>query len=302
MSIALFERVSLVTVQRILTAGLPGERIQAADDVDDPASVDIAVVGAPTRGALARLSNLRLIVSLWAGVDHLVADPTRPKDAIITRLVDENLTATMVEAALAHVLAAHRQHDVYRRAQTERTWSPQAQSYAPARTVGVLGLGTLGKAVAQAIARVGFRVIAWNRSPRDVEGITVRSGAEGLPDVLRAADILVNLLALTPETLGILRKETLSLLPQGAVVINLARGAHLVEADLFELLDRGHLRHAVLDVHATEPLPLEHPAWRHPRIDIFPHVAAQTDPESAAHRAVETILAFRASLPLPNAL
>ncbi|WP_394834681.1 glyoxylate/hydroxypyruvate reductase A [Pendulispora rubella] len=302
MSIALFERVSLATVQRILVAGLPGERIEVAADAADPTDVDIAVVGAPTRGALARFSNLRLIVSLWAGVDHLVADPTRPKDAIITRLVDENLTTTMVEAALAHVLAAHRQHDVYRRAQGDQHWSPQPQSYAPARTVAVLGVGTLGTAVAQAIARVGFRVVAWNRSPREVEGIVVRSGTEGLPAVLREADILVNLLALTPETHGILRKETLSLLPEGAVVINLARGAHLVEADLFELLDRGHLRHAVLDVHATEPLPREHPAWRHPRIDVFPHVAAQTDPASAAQRAVETILAFRAGLPLPNAL
>jgi len=302
MSIALFERVSLPTVQRILTAGLPGERIEVGADVANPDDVDIAVVGAPKRGALARFSNLRLIVSLWAGVDHLLADPTRPKDAVITRLVDENLTTTMIEAALAHVLAAHRQHDVYRRAQSEQAWSPQPQPYAPARTVVVLGLGTLGTAVAQAIARAGFRVVAWNRTPREVEGVAVRSGAEGLHDAFRAAEILVNLLALTPDTRGILRMDTLSLLPEGAVIINLARGAHVVEADLFTLLDRGHIRHAVLDVHATEPLPPEHPAWRHPRIDVFPHVAAQTDPESAAERAVETIRAFRAGLPLTNAL
>ncbi|WP_394826323.1 2-hydroxyacid dehydrogenase [Pendulispora albinea] len=299
-TIAVVADKNLTVVVPILASGLPEERIEAANVITDPSAVDIVVSDGPFPGALKAFPGLRLVVSLWAGVDHLLTDPDLPPHALVTRLVDANLTAAMVEAVLAHVLAAHRQHDVYRRAQGEKRWAPRRQPLVSDRVVGVLGLGTLGTAAAHALRAVGFQVHGWSRTHHDVPDIEVRTGDDGLRALLERADILVNLLPLTPTTRGILCRETLSQLPQGAVVINVARGAHLVERDLLALLDSGHLRHAVLDVHATEPLPEHHPSWAHPRIDVFPHVAGPTDPATAAERAVETILAFRAGRPLTN--
>ena len=299
-SVAVVADKSLPVIVPILASGLSDERVEVATAIPDPESVDIVVSDGPAAGALKAFSRLRLVVSLWAGVDYLFADPDLPPDAQVTHLVDGNLTAAMVEAALAHVLAAHRQHDVYRRFQNEKKWKPKRQPLVTGRIVGVLGLGTLGTAVSRALRAVGFEVYAWSRTRREIPGITVLAGDDGFRELLERAAILVNLLPLTPTTRGILRRDTLSLLPEGAVVINLARGGHVVESDLVALLDSGHLRHAVLDVHAAEPLPVEHPSWSHPRIDVLPHVAAPTDPASAAQRAVETILAFRAGRPLVN--
>jgi glyoxylate/hydroxypyruvate reductase A len=158
----------------------------------------------------------------------------------------------------------------------------------------MLGLGQLGRAAAQALACLGFDVLGWSATPRTMKGIRTLHGAERLDSLLRETEILVNLLPLTPQTTGILRKQLFDVLPPRASVINVGRGEHLVEEDLIEALATGQISHAILDVFRTEPLPPHHPFWTHPGVSVFPHVAAATDPVSAAQLAAQNIAAFRA--------
>jgi glyoxylate/hydroxypyruvate reductase A len=185
--------------------------------------------------------------------------------------------AVQMAEYVCHALIRHfREFDGYEADTAQGRWSfrkPRARSEFP---VGILGLGVLGQRVAQAVAGFEFPVQGWSRTPREVPGVTSYTGDAQLPDFLAATRVLVCLLPLTPATTGILRRETLSQLQPGAYVINVARGAHLVDEDLLALLDSGHLAGATLDVFRTEPLPAEHPFWRHPKITVTPHTSART--------------------------
>jgi glyoxylate/hydroxypyruvate reductase len=283
-----------------LVAGLPGESLYLPNEHYDPACIDIALVANPPAGSLAGLKNLLLVQSLWAGVDRLLSDPSLPENVPIVRLVDPNLTQAMIECAGACVMFLHRQLPGYARQQAAREWKKLPQPLARERRVGILGLGELGRAVAQALAALDFDVGAWSAGARRVEGMELWSGASGLLRLLQRTDILINLLPLTPHTSGILNAQLFARLPQGAAIINLARGGHLNENDLLDALANGQLSHAILDVFREEPLPSQHPFWSHPGITVLPHVAAVTDVNTAAKIAVQNIKAFRAgSMPAP---
>jgi glyoxylate/hydroxypyruvate reductase A len=217
-----------------------------------------------------------------------------PTEIPVARLVDPNLTQAMVECVVAHVLFLHRQTARYQRQQSSAEWRQLAQPLAMHRRVGVLGLGQLGRAAAQALSSLGFGVVGWSATPHPVTGIKALHGAERLTPILRDTEILVNLLPLTPQTAGILNKELFDALPRGASAVNVARGGHLVEEDLLAALATGQISHAILDVFQAEPLPPAHPFWSHPQVSVFPHVAAATDPDSAAQIAARNIAAFRA--------
>jgi len=279
-----------------LTAHLPvGENLYLPGNDYDPASIDLALVANPSAGSLAGLKNLRLIQSLWAGVDRLLADTTVPAHVPIVRLVDPNMTQAMTECALACVLYLHRQLPAYARHQALREWKQLRQPLAQERRVGVLGAGQLGAAVTQALASLNFDVAAWSASARTVvEGVKTCSGEAGLSALLTRSDILINLLPLTPQTSGILNADLFAQLPSGAAIVNLARGGHLNESDLLEALASGHISHAILDVFSEEPLPAAHPFWSHARITVLPHIAAVTDVKTAAKIAAENIKTFRA--------
>jgi glyoxylate/hydroxypyruvate reductase A len=242
---------------------------------------------------LQGLPQLRLIQSLWAGVDKLLADPSVPADVPLARMVDPAMNAAMAETALWAVLSLHRGFFAYAARQRVAEWRAHAQRRADDITVAVLGLGQMGRAAAQTLARHGYRVLGWSTRPCAIEGITTQAGDESLPQVLAAAQIVVNLLPLTPATRGLFNATTFDRMPKGASLVNLARGAHVVEADLLAALDRGQLRHAVLDVFAVEPLPAEHPFWSHRQVTVLPHVAAQTDPRSAAQIVAGNVQALR---------
>jgi glyoxylate/hydroxypyruvate reductase A len=215
-------------------------------------------------------------------------------------LIDPNLTQAMTECALTCVLLLHRQLPAYAWQQALRAWKKLPQPLAQERRVGVLGLGQLGRAVAQTLASLSFDLGAWGASPRTLEGVQTWSGRTGLPSLLERTDILINLLPLTPETSGILDARLFGRLPKGASIINLARGRHLKENDLLDALARGQISRAILDVFEYEPLPPEHPFWAHPRITVLPHVAAVTDINTAARIAVENVKEFRAGrMPAP---
>ncbi len=249
--------------------------LAAADEVQ------AAVVANPPPGSLQGLPRLRLVQSLWAGVDRLLADPTLPPDVPVARMVDPAMTAAMAETALWATLALHRGFFAYARRQARGEWRVHAQRRADEIGVLVLGQGEMGRAAAARIAQLGYRVQGWRRD------------GSPLSPLLAQAQVLINLLPLTPATRGLLDAKLFAALPPGAGVVNLGRGAHVVDADLLAALDAGHIGQAVLDVFQQEPLPAAHAYWRHPRVTLLPHAAALTDPRSAAAVAVANLRALR---------
>lgn len=205
------------------------------------------------------------------------------------RLADAGMGDQMVEYCLYGVLHFHRDMDHYRRDQAEGGWTPRPFVAASQRRVGVLGLGTLGAQVADAASAFGFDTAGWSRSPKVLRKVRTFSGIDQFDAFLARTDILVNLLPLTNETRGILNAETLRKLPRGACLINAARGAHVVESDLLNALDKGHIRGCLLDAFDPEPLPADHPFRRHPGVMVTPHVAAQTIPREACYQIVNNI-------------
>jgi glyoxylate/hydroxypyruvate reductase len=261
-------------------------------EMGNPAEIDYALVWRPEPGFLASLPNLKLILSLGAGVDHLLGDPQLPRHIPIVRLVDPHMTDAMSEYVVLQVLRLHRRDLDYRAQQEAGVWRELDQQNAVERRVGILGLGELGQDAAKKLTALGFDVAGWSRSEKTLAGIRSYAGPAGLQLLLGRSEILVCLLPLTAETEGILNASTLALLPKGAALVNAARGAHLVEDDLLAALASGQVSAAVLDVFREEPLPADHPFWHHPRVIVTPHVAAFTNPATAAPIILDNIRRF----------
>jgi glyoxylate/hydroxypyruvate reductase len=283
----------------LLQAALPGEHL-VRDPRDGPASaIEVALVANPPPGSLRDLPGLGFIQSLWAGVDRLLADASVPAQVPLARMVDPAMNATMAQTALWAVLSLHRDFFGYAVQQRASVWRPRALLRADEVVVAVLGLGQMGRATARRLADSGYRVLGWSRSAASAEaGVQVHAGAGALTQVLAQSQIVVNLLPLTPETRGLFNTTTLDRMPRGASLVNLARGAHVVEADLLAALASGQLHHAVLDVFGSEPLPPGHAFWSHPSVTVLPHVAAPTDPRSAARIVAGNLRAWREGRPL----
>ena len=276
-----------------LCAAIPGLDFRIWPQAGDPAEIDLALVWQPPPGELARYPNLRAILSLGAGIDGLLAQPGLP-DVPIARMVDPSLTRTMTEYVLLATLRHHRAFDHFEREQRAGRWSFALPPQAADRRVGVMGQGVLGGAAAANLAAHGFSVAGWSREAKQVPGIECFAGRTGLPAFLARTDILICLLPLTQATAGILDAATFAGLPRGACLVNVARGAHLVEPDLIAALDSGQLAGATLDVFREEPLPQGSPLWRHPKILITPHVASYASPQTAAAGVAENIRRARA--------
>lgn len=281
-------------------AELPGLEVRIWPEVGDPADIEIAVIGWLPDGKLRSFPRLRLIASLLAGQDVLLSDPLLPADVPIVRTSDPNGDPMMTEVVLLHVLRHHRDLPAYQAAQQRAEWITLPRRRASERRVGLMGLGMIGLAAAKALRDLGFQVAGWARRPRSVEGITVFAGEAQFGEFLARSEILVNLLPLTTQTRDILRRETLMQLPQGAAVINLGRGPHMVEADLIAVLDAGHLAAATLDVFRIEPLPANSPLWRHPKITIIPHASRRIDARDIAPRICDSIRRLWRGEPLMN--
>ena len=281
-----------------LKRAIPDLDMRIWPDVGNVADIDVALVWKYPQGDLARYPNLRLVCSLGAGVDHILDDPKFP-DAALVRIVDPALTAGMTEYVCATVLRHHCQFPEFEQYQRERRWVRQHRPMARERVVGILGMGELGRDAATMLQALGFTVIGWARRARQVAGIDTY-GPEGLGAFLARTQILVCLLPLTPATRGIIDMKLLRQLPKGAVLINVARGAHVVDGDLLAALDSGHIAAATLDVFAPEPLAAGHPYWTHPKVFVTPHVASLTNPDTVAAQIIENIRRFRAGEPLLN--
>lgn len=273
---------------------MPGERLRIWPEIGAPEDIEFAIVWKPPPGLLAGLPNLKGILSLGAGIDHLVSDPQLPRHLPLVRLIDPSLTSQMSEYVVMNVLRHHRFMPEYAHQQAAAQWQPiLPPPLTGERRVGVMGLGVLGRDALAKLAPFGFKLRGWARTAHDIPGVDCFHGRDGLTEFLGGCDILVCLLPLSAETRGILNAARLSLLPRGASLINAARGAHVIAADLIAALDSGHLAAATLDVFETEPLPSDHPLWRHPAVTVTPHAAGWTIPETAARLMAASMAAIR---------
>jgi glyoxylate/hydroxypyruvate reductase A len=278
-----------------LRAALPGAEVE--EWRPGAPQADHAVVWAPPQAFLDEQPGLKGIFNIGAGVDALMQLRLPPR-ALVVRLDDAGMSVQMAEF-VCHALVRHyREFDGYERDAAAGRWGfrkPRARADFP---VGVMGLGVLGQRVAQAVAAFEFPVRGWSRGPKALAGVQCFAGEAQFAEFLAGTRVLVNLLPLTPETEDILDREALSRLLPGAYLINVARGAQLVEADLLALLDSGHLAGAALDVFRTEPLPAEHPFWRHPKITVTPHTSARTLREESIAQIAGKIRALESGQPI----
>lgn len=288
----------------LLQQALPEEHIVEAMSIPEEqrSACEIAIVADPEPAEVESFTNLKWVQSVWAGVDRLVqalrtssiASP--PK---IARLVDPRLAHTMSEAALAWSFYLQRNMPDYASQQRTRQWKQLPYRLPEEVCIGILGLGALGLSCAERLQKNGFQVCGWSKSPKSINTLETHTEANGLITVLRQSQILLILLPLTPDTLNLLDQTRLSNLSEGASVINFARGPILNVDALLTLLDRGHIKHAVLDVFDQEPLPKESPLWSRDDITLLPHISAPTSPVSASQIVAKNIKQYRESDELP---
>jgi len=267
---------------------IPDLEIRLWPDVGDPADILYVLVGRFDLADMPEMPNLRLIMPMFAGVDHLVAHPNMP-DVPMVRTGPPDGDPAMTEYAVLHVLRHHRHMPEYLAQQRRSEWSVIPQKLPRDQRVGFMGFGMMAEPPARVLHGLGFDVAAWARSDRQDADIEMFCGAARLPEFLARTDILLCLLPLTDETVGILNAETFAQMPAGAAIINLGRGAHLVDDDLIAALDSGQLSGATLDATKPEPLPVESPLWSHERVTIMPHTARRVRADVIAPQVGEAI-------------
>ena len=257
----------------------PGIDVRHGSNLGAAEEIEVAVCWFPPHGALAQFPNLKLVQSLAAGIDHIVADPSLPSHVPVCRIVDSTMAAGMNAYVAWAVVQQHRSMRAYLASAAQCEWQQQAVVSPRSHRVGIAGLGTLGLGCARSLAAIGYQVRGWSKSSKDVGAadIEVFHGEHQLDAFLGGCDTLVCLLPLTAETRNFLNAALFARLPHGAHLINVGRGDHLVAADLFAALDSGQLSAATLDTFAEEPLPSDHLFWRHDKILVTPHIATRTD-------------------------
>ena len=273
-----------------LLALKPGLDLTLDIDAIDPGDVDILIYEAsgPVKD-LAPYAGVAALQNLWAGVEAILANPTLPDAPALCRMVEPGLTIGMTDYVAGHVLRLHLGMDRHRTRQARGEWSTDNPPLSTDRTVGIAGLGELGRDAAEKLAFLRFDVSGWSRSPKTIEGVRCLHGPDGLATLLAESDILVLLAPLTPETENLLDAPRIAAMKPGAHIINVARGPLIDDDALLAALDSGQVASATLDVFRTEPLPAGHPYWSHPSVTISPHIASITRPETAAKVVVEQI-------------
>ncbi|MGE0767069.1 MAG: 2-hydroxyacid dehydrogenase [Hyphomicrobiaceae bacterium] len=291
--------------RRRFTERLPQHRVATADEaLADREAFRYAAVWKPEPGLLAKFPGLQVIFNLGAGVDALLKDATLP-DLPLVRVVAQDLTKRMTEYVVLHCLIYHRRQRLLDDAQARASWEAKDQWAAAAMRVGIMGLGELGQDAAEVLARIGFDVAGWSRTRKHLDGIRSYAGEAELGAFLARTDILVALMPLTPETEGILDARLFKGLARNGrlgapVIINAGRGGLQNEADILACLDDGTLGAATLDVFHAEPLPADSPFWRHPKVTVTPHNAADSDAEAISDYIAAQIRQYEAGEPLDN--
>ncbi len=286
---ALWHEYSTLLPALLADAGILGEVVT---DAPEPAAVDYVIYApsAPLQD-FTPFTSCKAVLSLWAGVERIVGNATLTQP--LCRMVDTGLTEGMVEWVVGHTLRHHLGMDRHIQ-NPNHHWDPTCPPLARERPVAMLGMGALGTACAHALTALNFPVIGYSRTAKDISGVTTTTD---LMTALRTAQIVVALLPKTPETENLLNAQTLSWLPRAAFILNPGRGPLIDDTALLSALDSGQIGHATLDVFRTEPLPTDHPYWRHPQVTVTPHIAADTRASGAVHVLVENIRRGQAGEP-----
>jgi glyoxylate/hydroxypyruvate reductase A len=275
------------------------------DRMGDVSDIEYCAAWLPPPGVVKSLPNLKLMLSLGAGVDAILKDPTLPTDIPIVRVNDPDLTGRMTEYIVLHVLMHHRQQRRIDDNQKKRVWDSFPTHAAKDLSIGIMGMGVMGTDSALKLRDLGFRVAGWSQSRKAIPGVESYAGQAEFDAFLARTDVLVSLLPATPETDGIINRDTISRLsrkgPFGApIIINAGRGRQQVAEDILAALDSGALHAATLDVFAVEPLPADSPLWTHPKVTVTPHCAADSDPETICAYVAGNIAKHRRGEPLEN--
>lgn len=259
---------------RFLTKALPDVQVSVWPQLQDPDCIELIIGDFAAEGLYRVLSNLKCFMYIGAGVDAILRNPEFPRHIPLVRSEDKAITFQVAQYVVLQILDHHRHGHAYRRQQIERVWHPIPTADTRNLTVGLLGYGRIGRMAAQTLRSLQFQVCAWSRTPKsEAEDVDHLVGDDGLRQVLGCSDYVVCALPLTPQTMGIINRTNIARMKQGVYVINVGRGGHVVEADLLDALDTGHVAGAALDVFHKEPLPTEHPFWSHQGVTLTPHVA-----------------------------
>lgn len=271
--------------------------IEVYPEITEPEKVEYVFLWQHPEGILSDFPNLKLISSMGAGVDHILRDKSIPPDIPIVRIVDEKLTFSMTNYVVLAVLNHHRRTSHFQMNQTRKVWDMSAPELDV--SIGVMGVGALGKDVMDKLNNMGFPVVGFGFSEKtDFEYPYYTK--DKLDEFLKEVNVLVCLLPLTPDTENILNAELFAKCNPNTYLINVARGRHLVEADLTVALESGQISGAMLDVYREEPLPKDHPFWENWKITMTPHIASVTNPQAAAPQVIENIRRIRESKQLIN--
>lgn len=280
-----------------LKQAAPHIPVWSEEDAPPPQHVEAILAWRMKAGVLPKYPNLRVLCATGAGVDKLLSAADLPAQLPVTRVVDPMQGMEIAQYVVACTLRFTRDMPLYAEQQARAEWKRHPVRAAQRCRVGILGMGAVGQAIGRAFAPLGYPVSGWSRTRREVPGVTGYAGTSELPNFLAQTDILVCALPLTGETRGLLKRETLCRLPQGACVINVGRGEQLVETDLRDLLDAGHLGGAALDVFEREPPPADNWVWTHPKVQATPHIAAQASFEVVAQQCIDALARARNGLP-----
>jgi glyoxylate/hydroxypyruvate reductase len=272
------------------------------DEVSDPVGVRHAMVFRPGPNAFHRFPNLKLLCSIGAGVDALVAHPGLRPDMVLTRMTAPEVAEMMTAFALWHVIGWHRQMHLYPVQQAARVWREHSFVAPSAFAVTVLGYGNVGRALCDALARLGYAVTAFAASPKPDATVPVITGEKALDGLFETSRAVVNVLPLTPKTVGIISAGRLSRMRDDAILVQIGRGPHLDDAALLAALDAGRPAFAAIDVTAPEPTSPDHPFWSHPKVLLTPHVASIASPQTVAASILRAIEQFERGAVPPGAV
>jgi glyoxylate/hydroxypyruvate reductase A len=290
--LCIFENKNVDPWKKALTEKLPSATIEVYPNVKDPGAVDFIVCWKPKNKVFEQFPNIKVVQSVGASIAHITASQTIHTNQIVTRVVDEKLSNDMWEFLITIVLSELKNVRTYTAQQAAGIWQQQPYQSIQNTTVSILGLGSIGGFVAEKFAHMGFHVKGWSTSKKELLKVQSYAGKNEFDAFLKNTDFLINLLPLTDHTKDILNKTVFQKLPKNAFLINVGSGAHVVAEDLIDQLDANQLSGAFLDVFREEPLPKAHPFWKHPKIQITPHVASLTNVDSATDQIIENYSRF----------
>ena len=283
--------------QQWLAQHAPDIQLHLWPESGNPHEIEMLIAWQPPERLMETWPNLKALLSVGAGADQFDL-AAMPPDLPVVRMIEPGLTQGMVEYVTFAVLGIHRDMPRYLQQQRAAQWQAHSVRPAATRRVGVMGLGELGQAALRQLVSLGFDCAGWSRTPRQLDGVQCFHGAAQMGAFLARSDILVCLLPLTAETRGLLNRDLFAQLPPGAALVQAGRGAQLNSQDLLAALDGGQLAAAVIDVTDPEPLPPSHPFWRHPAIWLTPHIASQTQNESAVAALLENLRRYQRGEPM----